>query len=501
MNNNYNITRDYHSLYNELISRMVSKKSERLFNVQKAFELAERLHKPQFRDSGDPYILHPVIVATILEKLDFDSDVISAALLHDVVEDCGYTIDEIKQNFNSEIAEIVDGVTAINKEKYKQELDSIFDNADFLKQSLEGKTYNKLLKIGKKNKFAFYIKFADRLHNLQTIEHVEEYRKIEKVKQTEKWILPLTEILKTSFFYYILKNECFKILNEKRGSQFFEEYARHNKNNQKNVSALRESLFNYVSNYFNKTKTRENQLAKIVFTPLTEEQIYENIVDQLQMKGLHNIKASHIIKVPTCDIYLVFKNEMTSYKAGELLFNLLEDKKIKSELEIIGFTRDEKFETDYYVVQDKHKNKFRITLLSLGKYLTLLNGSIDGTNIDLLDDEAGNEIVTEFIKVKTRSNKIMEIPAGSTVLDFAFKIHNDLGFCFQYATLNDSPSKLPHYTKLKEGDKVNIFTKKDEVTGQDMEMAQIRWLAYVKTETAKKALIRYFEKKMAKENK
>lgn len=201
MNNNYNITRDYHSLYNELISRMVSKKSERLFNVQKAFELAERLHKPQFRDSGDPYILHPVIVATILEKLDFDSDVISAALLHDVVEDCGYTIDEIKQNFNSEIAEIVDGVTAINKEKYKQELDSIFDNADFLKQSLEGKTYNKLLKIGKKNKFAFYIKFADRLHNLQTIEHVEEYRKIEKVKQTEKWILPLTEILKTSFFY------------------------------------------------------------------------------------------------------------------------------------------------------------------------------------------------------------------------------------------------------------------------------------------------------------
>lgn len=260
-------------------------------------------------------------------------------------------------------------------------------------------------------------------------------------------------------------------------------------------------MFNYVSNYFNKTKARENQLAKIVFTPLTEEQIYENIVDQLQMKGLHNIKSSHIIKVPTCDIYLVFKNEMTSYKVGELLFNLLEDKKIKSELEIIGFTRDEKFETDYYVVQDKHKNKFRITLLSLGKYLTLLNGSIDGTNIDLLDDEAGNEIVTEFIKVKTRSNKIMEIPAGSTVLDFAFKIHNDLGFCFQYATLNDSPSKLPHYTKLKEGDKVNIFTKKDEVTGQDMEMAQIRWLAYVKTETAKKALIRYFEKKMAKENK
>lgn len=498
MNNNYNIIRDYHSLYDELISRMVAKKSERLFNVQKAFALAEELHKTQVRDSGDPYILHPVIVATILEKLDFDSDVISAALLHDVVEDSGYTIEEIKQNFNAEIAEIVDGVTAFNKEQYEQELDSIFDNADFLKQSLESKTYNKLLKVGKKNKFAFYIKFADRLHNLQTIEHVSEYRKIEKVKQTEKWILPLTELLKTSFFYYTIKNECFKILHEKRGSQFFEEFRRHIKNNNKNYNVLKEDLFNYISNYFNKTKTRENQLSRIAITPLTEEKIYDNIVDQLQMKGIHNIKASHIMKVPTADIYLIFKNEISSNKAGDLLFNLLEDKKIKTTLEIVGFATDEKFGVHYYIVQDKFKNKFRITLLSQGSYLTFLNGSLDGTNIDLLDDEAGSEIVTEFIKVKTRSNEIIEIPLGSTVLDFAFKIHNDLGFCFKYATINDSPSKLPHYTKLKEGDKVNVFTKKDEITGQNVEMAQIRWLAYVKTDSAKKALIRYFEKKMAK---
>ena len=134
-------------------------------------------------------------------------------------------------------------------------------------------------------------------------------------------------------------------------------------------------------------------------------------------------------------------------------------------------------------------------MIKYAKFITYQNCSLDKTEVDVIDDENTNEIETEFIKVKTRSNEIIIIPSNSTLLDFAFKIHNDIGFSFKYGLLNDSPTKLPQYTKLRDGDKVNIVTEKDENTGQNVYTAQIRWLAYVTTEPAKKALIRYFEKK------
>lgn len=497
MVNGFYYEKDYKLLMKQMIDRLTSKKSERVYNVEKAFLLAQELHAGQFRHSGDPYILHPVIVATILEKLDFDTNVISAALLHDVVEDCNYTVEQIKTEFNSTISEIVDAVTAISKNQYEQELDSIFDNSEFLKMSLEGKTYHKLMKIGKKNRFAFYIKFADRLHNLKTIASVQEYRKLEKVKETEKWILPLCDILKSSFFFNAIKNECFKIVNEKKITYFEEEYKRLIENNQKNIEDLHEKLFNYISNIASQKDTKSH-LYKIIFSYQTEEQIYNNIVNDLAIKGLQNIRASHMVKVPVCDIYVLLNNDITN-KENDIMFSFLEDKKVKSLFKIIGFTQDEKFNMPYYVVKDAKNNIYRICTTTINNYIAFTNGSTEGSGLELINEENLGEIETEYIKVKTRSNEVIEIPSGSTVLDFAFKIHNDIGFSFKYATINESPSKFPHYTKLKDGDKINIITQKNE-NGETQETAQIRWLAYVKTETAKKALIRYFEKKYDKYN-
>lgn len=145
-----------------------------------------------------------------MEERDFNTDVICGALLHDTVEDCNVTIDELKSTFNHQIAQIVDAVTAIRKENFLPDSNNIFtDTKDFLKQAVEDSTYQKLISIGKNNKFGFYIKFADRLNNLSTIACFPKYKKEAKILETEKWLIPLAKLLKSRYFYYKLTNGCF----------------------------------------------------------------------------------------------------------------------------------------------------------------------------------------------------------------------------------------------------------------------------------------------------
>lgn len=485
---------DYKKQFDQIILNLKNKKSERIFNVEKAFELAEHLHEGQTRKSGEKYITHPVAVASYLEKLDFDADVISAALLHDVVEDCGYSVKDIEQNFNKSIAQIVDAVSAYTKEDYTYEQDIVYDNADFLKLSLEGKTYHKLYNIGKENRFAFYIKFADRLHNLITIGSMLDYKRQEKVKETEKWILPICEILKTSYFYYHIKSECFKISNEKRIANFLEEYNRLT-NLLKTVNEeLKDDLFQLTSSFIAKNKLKDT-LFKIEIIPITEEQIFDDITAKLQMKSLTQIKPNHLLSVPMHDIFLIVNDVQTPNNLTNLLFEMLEDKQFNSRLKIADFVVDEKFNVSYFVVEDNDKNKYRLTMLYYADYLKLLDGTTEGTMVEYIDADSFSKVDTNYINVKTRNNEVVKMPAGSTVLDFAFKIHNDIGFSFKYALINDSPNHMPQYTKLTEGDKIQIFCETDQATNQNIYVAQIKWLAYVYTEYAKRILIRYFEKK------
>ena len=193
---------NYEDEYEKIIENLKQKNSADISNVIKAYNFAYDKHKDQRRKSGEPYILHPVEVAGILEKLDFNTDVICAALLHDTVEDCGVTIEEIETLFNKQVAQIVDAVTAIESDTFNPDSENIFSNTDeFLKLALEDQTYQKLISIGKNNIFGFYIKFADRLNNLQTIGVFPKYKKEAKITETKKWIIPLAKILKTKFFY------------------------------------------------------------------------------------------------------------------------------------------------------------------------------------------------------------------------------------------------------------------------------------------------------------
>ena len=107
-------------------------------------------------------------------------------------------------------------------------------------------------------------------------------------------------------------------------------------------------------------------------------------------------------------------------------------------------------------------------------------------------DDASDEVSNNYITVRTRSGEPIIMPECSTVLDFAFKIHKDFGFSVKYAIINNNPTKQPIYTRLSEGDSINLILEKD-TQGHCVNIAQIRWIMYAKTESAQRSLVRYFE--------
>lgn len=448
--------------------------------IKKAYNKAKELHKDQKRKDGTPYLTHPVEVALILAKLDFDENVIAGALLHDTIEDCEYTPDEMKEDFNETVFKLVDCVSAIDKTKYVFDKENLYEDTEFVKSSAEEQTFIKLITLGKKSPSGFAIKFADRLHNLRTIETFAYPKQLEKVRETEKWVLPIAKALKSEYFYRAIKNECFKIVNKYSVEHFLEHYKIYHNSNQKNI----DSLYFRLKEVFSSSSIKNIKIKNI-----REYKVYEDLTKLYKKVDLTRISQGQILKVANYNIFMMY--EGVSHKnATEQIITLLQG---KMNLRIIdtkigGFTGKM-----YLQVEDEFKNKYNIYVVTESEYAVIKVGSVDGQNLDKLDEDNINALDSDYIRVKTRSGEIKYIANGSTALDFAFKLNKDIGFAFKYAIVNDSKTKLPPYTKLNDGDKVEIVTDKNP-NNNLKNNAQLKWFMYVNTDLAKKHLIKWFEK-------
>ena len=465
----------------EYMLNLLSKNDVNIAMIKKAYEKAKSLHYYQKRKDGTPYLSHPVEVAMILAELGFDENAICGALLHDTVEDCGYTIEEIEKEFNHKIAEAVDSVSAIDKTRYSYDQDEIYEDPNFVKSSAEEQTFKKLIKIGKKNPLGFCIKFADRIHNLRTIDSFDYTKQLEKVRETEKWILPIAKALKAQFFYVVIINECFKIVHRYEGKHFFEQYRAYHDSNRKNVEEIL-SLFK---------ETFVNDVIRNDFVDdLSERKIFDELAEQKKNLKIRDILQEQIINVANYAFYVTYKTGTDRAVVTNQILSKFS--KVPNLPKIIDAKIGSFSSQPYFVLQDNFKNNYRLYVLSTNEYQNLLVGAIDGRLNDNIDEENINNLDLDTIKVKTQSGEVKTIAKGSTVLDFAFKIHRDLGFSFKYAIINDGKTKFPPYTKLNENDKVEIVIEKDE-NGNLINNAKLRWLAYVNTEFAKKVLIKWFE--------
>ena len=452
--------------------------------VVKAFEFAKILHGGQVRKDGSLYISHPVEVAIILANQGFDEDVVSAAILHDVVEDCNYTINDIKNNFNSNIANLVDAVSAIDKNKYEYNDDEIFEDINFVKMSAEERTFKKLISIGKKNPLAFCIKFADRLHNLRTISIFDRSKQLEKVRETEKWILPIAKNLSSEYFYTEISNECFKIVNDSQNCGYFNHYNYYHNSNKRNFDELLVKLKEAFSN---------TMFNEIMGFDKFENLVFEDISKLDKIDDIRKVSQGQILRVSNYNIYFLHyskENKAVITEFVNIVQNKLKDTVKITDANISNFTNG-----IYFEIEDNYRNKYSANIMSKKDYTTRMLGTLDGQLDSYLDDENTHFIPTEYIKVKTRSGEIKYMPKDSTALDFAFKLHRDIGLGFKYAIINESKSKFPPYTKLNDGDKVEIVIDRESDDSIKYNV-QLKWLAYVNNELSKKILIKFYEKKM-----
>lgn len=450
--------------------------------LDRVYQTAKRLHEGQFRKDGTPYISHPVEVALILANLDFNIDVVSAGLLHDVVEDCGYTLQEIKENFNENIAQMVDCVSAIDNAKYKYDADDLFEDENFVKSSAEEQTFKKLIAIGKKNPMGFAIKFADRLHNLQTIECFDYSKQLEKVRESERWIIPIAEKIGSEHFYRELQNECFKIVNRYSAKTFLEHYKIYHETNKDNIEALKDAL---------NVAFVDTDIKEIKIKNVREYKVYNDLKSIFPNENIGKVSQGQILKVTNYNIYCFYNNEDSKQAIGEVLHVI--NKYLTDKIRIIDVKIGRFTHKLYFQLEDTIRNKYNLYVMTKNAYTLQKIGTLDGQVDSLIDDENLDYLSSKYIKVRTRSGEVKFLPENSTVLDFAFKIHNDLGFGFKYAVVNDSKTKQPPFVKLNDGDKVEIIVDRDE-KGKVKNNAQLKWLAYVNTELAKKSLIKYFEK-------
>ena len=451
--------------------------------ISKAYNFAKDLHKDQLRKDGTPYISHPVEVAITLANLGFDENVVSAALLHDVVEDCDCTLETITYEFNKKVAEMVDCVSAIDKTKFVFDEDDVYEDVNFEKASIEEQSFKKLILIGKKNPLGFCIKFADRLHNLRTISTFNYNKQLEKVKETEKWIIPLAEALNAEYFYRAIKNECFKIKNQLNGKEFFEHYNDYHNSNIDHI----EEVLNKLKKVF-----AHSLITEIKIKDVKEYKVFEDLTEILRNIDVSKVSQGQILKVTNYNIYLLYESAKDYEDVIGEVFTIL-NRRIH-DMKIIDAKIGHFTHKPYYQLEDKYKNKYNVYVESLKNYIKQRNGTLEGRD-NLIDDDNIDSLDVGLIRVKTRSNETRFIQQNSTVLDFAFKIHKDIGFGFKYAIINDSKTKSPPYTKLYEGDKVEIVFEKDE-NGEIINNAELKWFAYVNSDLAKKRLIKFFEGKV-----
>ncbi len=446
-----------------------------LASVEKAYNFATEKHKGQFRQSGEPYYLHPVEVATTLTKLKMDIPSITSALLHDIVEDTEVNFDEIQRDFGLEVRELVDGLTKLAKYNFKST------------EEAQAENFRKMIMAMAKDIRVIIIKLADRLHNMRTLNHLPTDKQQRIAQETLDIYAPIahrlgiswlkTELEDLSFMY--MDSEGFADLVKKVQKQKTEK----EKYIQEVIKVIQDRLSEFqikahvsgrLKNYFsisNKMKRRSLDFDQI-YDLIAFRIIVEDVTSCYEVLGIiHSFwkpvpgRFKDYIAMPKPNNYQSLHTTVIGPygERVEIQIRTPEMHKIAE----YGIAAHWLYKEGHMPDDDAEKFTWLRSLLETETDVKDSNEFMDSVKMDFFSNE---------VYVFTPTGEVKELPVGSTPIDFAYSIHTNLGNTCVGAKVNDLI--VPLKSTLKSGDIVEIITSKTQNPKKD-------WLKYVKTSKAR----------------
>ncbi len=450
--------------------------------MREAFWMASEAHGDTRRKTGEPYITHPLRVARDLAEAGHESDMVVAAILHDVVEDCDIPLKVIEDKFSNKIADIVDAVTKVNRQLAPYE--------DIEKHDLDELSDEKFLREIQSNQKAAYIKCADRIDNLRTISCFPEYKQKNKANHTRCIIIPVAKALHMHKVANTLGDLCLAIEAPNRYAQIKDTYQDILEKN-KDTLYGEDGVIETVKRIFKSDSRHSGNVVDVLVEAWNVDGIYQLISPQMD----HDNDVKEAFNKETVELFhfhIVVKD--TCMQGAENVFFAFYNKLHGCEYRFTVIDRCENDYETYYILKDKFGNRYRVYLASQHDHAVFMYGRLLDQSLFPKEPDLKFE-AKEKIKVFKKDGSEMWIAKGATVLDFAFAINPNVGLCAKYAHINRSASQTPIYTVLNMGDTVEIVSDHDK-HNQDLDQvhATIRWFEYLKTPSAVKSLSRWLEK-------
>ncbi len=485
------IAREYADL-KEAARKRCSDQSE-LDIIQKAFDFANEAHKGVRRRSGEPYILHPIAVAKIVvSNIGLGYKSIVAALLHDVVEDTSYTIDDLRSLFGDKVATLVEGLTKIK---------TVLDNEDKAQQkSMQAENFKRILLTLNDDVRVVLVKLADRLHNCRTIEFMPEHKRDKILSETMFVFIPLAHRLGL----YGIKSEMEDIwLRYKEPEAFHEITAKINRNvidKDKEINdfiapidkALVDAGFRFEIK--KRVKTPYSIWKKMNTKRIDFEQIYDLYAVRIIFDPDENTKETerdqcyHIFSIITgmyrykSDRVRDWVNYPKNNGYEALHCTLMSKTGIWIEVQIRSRRMNEVAEKGIAAHWAYKKDGFASNESEMDKWITKVKEILVNPDVNALDllDLIHNDLIKTDIFVFTPKGEQKSIEKGATALDFAYSIHSHIGNKAIAAKVNLRLVPLSYV--LKTGDQVEIITAENEKPKRE-------WLDFVKTRKAKSIIM------------
>jgi GTP diphosphokinase / guanosine-3',5'-bis(diphosphate) 3'-diphosphatase len=447
--------------------------------LQNAITLASDSHQHQLRKSGEPYIVHPLLVASIVAYLGGDEAMIIAAVLHDVVEDTDITLDEIRDSYGDDVAHLVDGLTKIVQIREENLIPSSVIDEKLIQSAL---TFQKILIASIKDIRVLVIKLCDRLHNILTLNALKPDKQKRIAEETLVVYAPIAHRLGISKLKNILENRSFYYIFPKEYNQIADYLST-------NEQSIRLKLNTFASKIVD--LLHQNGLTSENFEIQSRIKHHYSIYSKMQRKGISidevlDLLAVRVITKTLKECYLILGILHIHFKPLIARFK-----------DYIALPKDNGYQTIHttlfdenaiFEIQIRTQEQHQTAELGVAAHWKYKNGGLtpklewlqaiqhNSDDIENFYELAKNDLFSEEIAVYSPQGEVFTLPLGATALDFAYAIHTEVGAHAQSAQINKESKPL--LTELHSGDMIKIKLAKHPIT-------RCTWINAVKTSKAK----------------